>query len=678
MSTPVRFVPRPLLQLANRASLRAALSTSYLLQIAIVIGLTTGLAWRTIDRTGLYLTRQQQESIAQRIGDRLKDDQQQMLELKQSASDAITLDLWSESGSLERWLWQHVRAREAMAIGLRNPQGRSLAMIRQTDGTLISIDRPRSDRPPVAYRLDDNGKRLDTIELDDLKQLTFYAALFDAPNDAALPIVQFSLSDPNTTDQGLRPNLLSIAFPTNTLNNLLDQLYLGQHGFAAVLDRYGQPLASSVDRLDTMTETVSESEALAAAPNALITLERIITPLRDADGTLDVVDRPQQRTMKMDGRRYQIAISPVDLLPDRTFWIVSVIADRDFGQVGHRDAIGFVVISALAALVVGGVNLLKVRTTIRAIARLKTAIDALGQQRWNLTSLTGRPPEFRQVNASVARAAQNLQATITELRGRNTQLTESDQFKTMLFDDSMQKLSPSLQAIVSGDETDCRSLTKTARQTLSLLENAAELSQLQADRLDLTLQPVGLSLCLEQAIAQHRPELDERDIQIERHDELTTVFVCVDPHRLEWVFHELIENALQFSHHGGKIVISITIAVSAIRSTYHDLPEVSISITDFGTGIDPSEQHKLFQPFARMTRRHPERCGYGLGLAIAYQTINMMGGRLELDSQGIDCGTTARVTLPVASPNGPSQPIDWNSITDLPSMPEDGENATAI
>ncbi|NJN62497.1 MAG: HAMP domain-containing histidine kinase [Coleofasciculaceae cyanobacterium RL_1_1] len=671
-------MPRSLLQLANRASLRAALSTSYLLQIAIVIGLTAGLAWRTIDRTGLYLTQQQQESITQRVSDRLKEDQQQILELKQLASDAIALDLWSGEGSLERWLWQHLRAQDTMAIGLRNSQGRSIAMIRQTDGTLISIERVNPDRPPVAYRLDDNGARLDAIKFDQIKQLTLYGSLFEASSDATLPIVQFSLPNPNSTDQNLRPTLLAVALPTVNLDNLLDQLYLGQHGFVAVLDRYGQPLVSSVDRLDTASKTVTESEALAATPDALVTLERIITPLRNVDGTLTAVDLPQQRTLKIDGRRYQITISPVDLLPDRTLWIVSAIADRDFGQVGHRDAIGFVAMSALAALVVGAVNLLKVRTTIRAIARLKAAIEALGQQRWNLTSLTDRPPEFREVNASIARAAQSLQASIAELQGRNTQLQESDQFKTMLFDDSMQKLSPSLQAIVSGDETDCRSLTKTARQTLSLLENAAELSQLQADRLDLNIQSISLSHCLEQAIAQHRPELDERDIQLERHDDLSTVFVCVDPHRLEWVFHELIENALQFSHQGGKIVIAITIAVSAIRSTYHDLPEVSISITDFGTGIDPSEQHKLFQPFARMTRQNPDRCGYGLGLAIAHQTITMMGGRLELESQGIDCGTTARVTLPVASPNGSSQPIDWNTITDHPPTLENGENAAAF
>lgn len=678
MSTPVRFVPRSLLQLANRASLRAALSTSYLLQIAIVIGLTAGLAWRTIDRTGLYLTRQQQESITQRVSDRLKEDQQQILELKQLASDAIALDLWSGEGSLERWLWQHLRAQDTMAIGLRNSQGRSIAMIRQTDGTLISIERVNPERPPVAYRLDDNGDRLDAIKFDQIKQLTLYGSLFEASSDATLPIVQFSLPNPNSTDQNLRPTLLAVALPTVNLDNLLYQLYLGQHGFVAVLDRYGQPLVSSVDRLDTASKTVTESEALAATPDALVTLERIITPLRNVDGTLSAVDLPQQRTLKIDGRRYQVTISPVDLLPDRTLWIVSAISDRDFGQVGHRDAIGFVAISALAALVVGAVNLLKVRTTIRAIARLKTAIDALGQQRWNLTSLTDRPPEFREVNASIARAAQSLQASIAELQDRNTQLQESDQFKTMLFDDSMQKLSPSLQAIVSGDETDCRSLTKTARQTLSLLENAAELSQLQADRLDLNMQPISLSHCLEQAIAQHRPELDEREIQLECHDDFSTVFVCVDPHRLEWVFHELIENALQFSHPGGKIVIAITIAVSAIRSTYHDLPEVSISITDFGTGIDPSEQHKLFQPFARMTRQNPDRCGYGLGLAIAHQTITMMGGRLELESQGIDCGTTARVTLPVASPNGSSQPIDWNTITDHPPSLENGENAAAF
>ena len=100
-----------------------------------------------------------------------------------------------------------------------------------------------------------------------------------------------------------------------------------------------------------------------------------------------------------------------------------------------------------------------------------------------------------------------------------------------------------------------------------------------------------------------------------------------------------------------------------VSATAH---KVSISITDYGTGIDVKEQHKLFQPFARMTRHHPNRCGYGLGLAIAHQTVQAMGGRLEVESLGLDRGTTARVILPVASPHNSDQPVDWDSITELP------------
>lgn len=676
---PVRFVPHALLKLANRASLRAALSTSYLLQMVIVIGLTTGLAWRTIDRMGLYLTRQQQESIAQRINDRLKDDQQNIQELHRAAIDAMTLDLGTGATAQERWLWQQARSRQVVAIALRDAQGRTSAMIRRRDQTLISITQERPEQAPNAYSIGDNGQRLDGIPPEELKQLTLYGALFDRrdpPNDGTLPIVQFYLPNPpslpNPAGRSLapasRPQRLAVAFPTEALDQLLDQLYLGQHGFVAVVDRHGQPLASSIAHLDTNTETAGDTAL--ADPQALVQLEQVIRPLRDLNGTLSGLETPQQRTIQLDGRRYQLAISPVELLPKRSLWIVSAIADRDFRQIGHRDAIGFVLISALAALVVGGVNLLKVRTTLRAIAHLQTAIEALGQQRWNATQLTHRPPAFRQVNRSVMQAAQSLRSAITDLQGRNTQLQEAELFKTMLLDDSIQQLSPSLQAIVSGTETDGRNLTKTVKQTLSLLENAAKLSQLQTEQLNLNrlnIQPVALGMCLDAAIEHHRTELDEHDLQLDRHDELSAVFVSVDPRRLEWVLHELIENAIQFSHPGGTIQITTEIALSALRSTYHDLPEVSITITDFGMGIDPSEQHKLFQPFARMTSHYPDRCGYGLGLAIASQTISMMGGQLKLESAGVNCGTTARVILPVVSPQGTNLPIDWNSITDLPN-----------
>ncbi len=73
---------------------------------------------------------------------------------------------------------------------------------------------------------------------------------------------------------------------------------------------------------------------------------------------------------------------------------------------------------------------------------------------------------------------------------------------------------------------------------------------------------------------------------------------------------------------------------------------VLVEVVDSGAGISPEEQERMFDRFYRGGRRDAE--GFGLGLAIARQSIGALGGRIEVDSVR-GRGTTVRIVLPAAS-----------------------------
>jgi len=115
--------------------------------------------------------------------------------------------------------------------------------------------------------------------------------------------------------------------------------------------------------------------------------------------------------------------------------------------------------------------------------------------------------------------------------------------------------------------------------------------------------------------------------------------VNLDPLRITQVFNNLINNALKFTPQGGIITIE------AKSNPEKKLLEVSVK--DTGCGIPKEELSKIFDKFYQVSSTSSEISGSGLGLSIVKEIINLSGGNIWAESEGLGKGTKFIFTLPL-------------------------------
>jgi signal transduction histidine kinase len=104
-----------------------------------------------------------------------------------------------------------------------------------------------------------------------------------------------------------------------------------------------------------------------------------------------------------------------------------------------------------------------------------------------------------------------------------------------------------------------------------------------------------------------------------------------DGEKLRQAFLNIVINALQATPSGGSVIINLNKAESGFVISFHDN----------GSGIDPEDLQRIFEPFYTTK---PD--GTGLGLAVTRKIIEGHGGRLDIESEA-DRGTTVMVLLPL-------------------------------
>jgi two-component system phosphate regulon sensor histidine kinase PhoR len=148
------------------------------------------------------------------------------------------------------------------------------------------------------------------------------------------------------------------------------------------------------------------------------------------------------------------------------------------------------------------------------------------------------------------------------------------------------------------------------------------------------------------------PLARERQVVIEIDLPQTPVLIAGDREELLRLFENLVENALKYGASGGRVIVSLSQAISADGA-----PEVRAMVRDFGPGIAPEHLPRLTERFYRVDVGDSRaQGGTGLGLSLVKHIVNRHRGRLLIESLP-KSGATFTACFPQArTPPGPQTP----------------------
>jgi PAS domain S-box-containing protein len=196
---------------------------------------------------------------------------------------------------------------------------------------------------------------------------------------------------------------------------------------------------------------------------------------------------------------------------------------------------------------------------------------------------------------------------------------------------------------------------------LALINDLLDLSKLEAGRLELDLHLVELEPLFATAIAQVAPRALEKRLELLwTIDAAVPAWIVADGLRLSQIVLNLVGNAAKFTDRG-EVSVHVELASEAKQVPRPGEPiRLRVSVQDSGLGIPHDRRDRLFQKFAQLDASSTRRFGgTGLGLAITKALVERMGGRVEVESDGVP-GRGSRFSFEIdavtAAPRGSAIP----------------------
>jgi CheY-like chemotaxis protein/two-component sensor histidine kinase len=184
-----------------------------------------------------------------------------------------------------------------------------------------------------------------------------------------------------------------------------------------------------------------------------------------------------------------------------------------------------------------------------------------------------------------------------------------------------------------------RQITKGGQHLLDLINEILDISRIEAGRLQISPEPVPLRESIQEVLDLTTPLAANRHILIQTSLEMKEPpFVMADRQRLKQVLLNLLSNAVKYNYDGGYVMVSCEQTASGCWR---------ISVTDAGPGILPENLERLFTPFERLSADQSNVEGTGLGLALAKRLVELMKGRIGVESMA-GRGSTFWIELPSA------------------------------
>ncbi|MBD2292955.1 response regulator [Anabaena sphaerica FACHB-251] len=259
--------------------------------------------------------------------------------------------------------------------------------------------------------------------------------------------------------------------------------------------------------------------------------------------------------------------------------------------------------------------------------------------------------QLKQSNEQLIRKNQELEKQRQQIQLQNLKLLEASRLKSQFLATISHELRTPMNAIIGFSQILLRPkfgqlshqqadmverILNNGKHLLMLLNEVLDFSKLEAGRLELKPEIFDLSKIVNNTVAEIRSLAEAKKLSLLVEIDLQNTLVFNDPVRVHQILINLLSNAVKFTEYGG------------IRVEVKETPQnqLAITIRDTGIGISSQDLKHIFEAFRQVdqgiSRKYP---GTGLGLAIIDSLVQMMGGKIFLESQ-LGVGSVFKIELP--------------------------------
>ncbi len=206
-------------------------------------------------------------------------------------------------------------------------------------------------------------------------------------------------------------------------------------------------------------------------------------------------------------------------------------------------------------------------------------------------------------------------------------------------------------------------IDRNARVQAQLIDDLLDVSRIVSGKLNLDVRPLDISSVTRAAINVVRPAADAKNITLDYFAEPGLGAISADSARLQQIVWNLLSNAVKFTPQGGKITIRIQ----------QEKSHAKVTVQDTGQGIEAEFLPRVFDRFRQADSSTTRSFGgLGLGLAIVRHLVELHGGTVSAESEGIGKGATFTATFPLlkdrAEPVSPGAELSCTEVRSLDGL----------